>query len=86
MADPPSVASPSVVVQSTPLADSDSVSTDSLVVGVDMEEDGSLAGLSGGDDNILDSFSLDSISTLFDVTLNKVVLILSKVLGMLNKI
>jgi len=55
------------------------VSTDSLVVGVDMEEDGSLAGLSGGDDNILDSFSLDSISTLFNVTLKKVALILSKV-------
>lgn len=71
MADPPSVASPSVVVQSTPVADSDSVSTDSLVVGVHMEEDGSLAGLSGGDDNILDSFSLDSISTLFDVNIEQ---------------
>lgn len=71
MADPPSVASPSVVVQSTPVADSDGVSTDSLVVGVDMEEDGSLAGLSGGDDNILHSFSLDSISTLFDVNVEQ---------------
>lgn len=71
MADPPSVASPSVVVQSTPVAESDSVSTDSLVVGVHMEEAGSLAGLSGGDDNILDSFSLDSISTLFDVNIEQ---------------
>lgn len=60
-----------MVVQSTPVADSDGVSTDSLVVGVDMEEDGSLAGLSGGDDNILDSFSLDSISTLFDVNVEQ---------------
>ena len=72
-ADPQSVASPSVVAQPTPLADSNSVSTDSSpsvsslvlldspVVGADMEEDGSPAGLSGGDDNISDSFSLDSI-------------------------
>lgn len=71
MADPASVTSPGVVVQSTPVADSDSVSTDSLVVGVDMEEDGSLAGLSGGDDNILGSFSLDSISSLFDVNIEQ---------------
>ena len=37
---------------------------DSPVVGADMEEGGSTAGLSGGDDNIADSFSLDSISDI----------------------
>ena len=75
-ADPASVASPSLVAQPTPLADSNSVSTDSLasvsspvlldspVVGAAMEEGGSSAGLSGGDDNISDSFSLDSISDI----------------------
>ena len=75
-ADPASVASPSVVAQPTPLADSNSVSTDSSasvsspvsldspVVGPDMEEGGSSAGLSGGDDSISDSFSLDSISDI----------------------
>ena len=72
-ADPQSVASPSVVVKPTPLADSNRVSTDSSpsvsslvlldspIVGADMKEDGSPAGLSGGDDNISDSFSLDSL-------------------------
>ena len=70
---PPSVASPSVVAQPTTLADSNSVSTDSSasvsspvlldspVVGTDMDEGGSPAGLSGEDDNTSDSFNLDSI-------------------------
>ena len=75
-ADPASVASPSVVAQPTPLAGSNSVSTDSSasvsspvlldspVVGAEMEEGGSSAVLSGGDDNILDSLSLDSFSDI----------------------
>ena len=75
-ADPASVASPSVVVQPAPLADSNSVSSDSSasisspvlldspVVGADMEEGCSSAGLFGGDHNISGSFSLDSISAI----------------------
>ena len=75
-ADTPSVATPGEVVQSTPPADSNNVSNDSPTsvsspvlfdladVGSAIEEDVSPAGFSGGDDDISDSFSVDSISDI----------------------
>ena len=65
---------------------------DSPVVGADMEEDGSPAGLSGG--TIISrihlaltlSVILIKIVLIINVMLNKAVFILSKVLGILNKV
>ena len=102
-ADTPSVATPSEVAQPTPPADSNNVSNDSPTsvsspvlfdsadVSTAMEEDVSPAGFSGGDDDISDSFSVDSLISIKvvltkNVVLKKVMLILSKVRGVLNKV
>lgn len=74
--DTPPVATSSEVAQPTPPADSNNVSNDSTAsvsspvlldsadVGTAMDEDVSPACFSGGDDDISDSFSVDSISDI----------------------
>ena len=93
----------SKTVQSTPPADSNNVSNDSPTsvsspvlfdwadVGSTTEEDASPAGFSGGDNDISDSFSLDSptlikVVLIKNLMLKEVMLILSKVQEILNKV
>ena len=75
-ADTPSVGTPSEVAQPTPPSDSNNLSNDSPTsvssrvlfdsadVSTAMREDVSPAGFPGGDDDISDSFSVDSISEI----------------------
>ena len=82
-ADTPSVATPSELGKSTPLADSNNESNDSPTgvsspvlfdsadVGFAIEEDVSPPEFSGGDDDISDSLSVDSISDIDQSSVDK---------------